>query len=156
MSENCFISGAEVKQTLTNLFVEYGLPLALRSDNGVPFASHAVAGLSELSVWLIKLGIVPERIRKGHPEENGRHERMHLTLKKETASPPQYNQARQQQRFNAFRTEFNEQRPHEGLNFNRPAWLYTRNLSKCVIYAFSFSPCRILKNSQGNEPLLAF
>lgn len=121
------ISGAEVKQTLTNLFVEYGLPLAIRSDNGSPFASHAVAGLSELSVWLIKLGIVPERIRKGHPEENGRHERMHLTLKKETASPPQYNQAQQQQRFNAFRTEFNEQRPHEGLNFNRPAWLYTQS-----------------------------
>ncbi|KTC97562.1 DDE-type integrase/transposase/recombinase [Legionella erythra] len=121
------ISGAEVKKTLTYLFVEYGLPLAIRSDNGVPFASHAVAGLSELSVWLIKLGVVPERIRKGHPEENGRHERMHLTLKKETASPPQYNQVQQQQRFNAFRTEFNEQRPHEALNFNRPAWLYTHS-----------------------------
>jgi len=121
------ISGAEVKKTLTNLFVERGLPLAIRSDNGAPFASHAVAGLSELSVWLIKLGIVPERIRKGHPEENGRHERMHLTLKKETASPPQYNQSQQQQRFNAFRVEFNEQRPHEGLNFNRPAWLYTQS-----------------------------
>ena len=124
------ISGAAVKQTLTNLFVEYGLPSAIRSDNGPPFASHAVAGLSELSVWLIKLGIIPERIRKGHPEENGRHERMHLTLKKETASPPEYNQAQQQQRFNSFRTEFNEQRPHEGLNFNRPAWLYTQSTRK--------------------------
>jgi transposase InsO family protein len=82
------ISGAKVKKALTHLFLEFGLPWALRSDNGHPFASHAIAGLSELSVWIIKLGIIPERIRKGHPEENGRHERMHLTLKRETASPP--------------------------------------------------------------------
>jgi transposase InsO family protein len=121
------ISGLQVKKTLTHLFMENGLPLAIRSDNGVPFASHAVGGLSELAIWLIKLGIVPERIRKGHPEENGRHERMHLTLKKETASPAKETQAQQQQRFNEFRVEYNEQRPHEGLQFNRPAWLYTRS-----------------------------
>lgn len=118
------ISGAKVKKTLTNLFLECGLPWALRSDNGPPFASHAIAGLSDVSVWLIKLGIVPERIRKGHPEENGRHERMHLTLKRETASPPKKNQAQQQRCFDEFRKEFNEQRPHEGINFNRPVWLY--------------------------------
>jgi putative transposase len=119
------ISGFSVKQTLTRLFLEHGLPLVIRSDNGSPFASRALAGLSELAVWLIKLGIVPERIRKGHPEENGRHERMHLTLKKETAAPPKANQFQQQKSFDVFRTEFNEQRPHEGIEFNRPAWLYT-------------------------------
>ncbi len=117
------VSGAEVKRTLIKLFSEYGLPLAIRSDNGAPFASHAVAGLSELAVWLIKLGIVPERIRKRHSEENGRHER----IKKETASPHQYNQSQQQQRFNVFRTEFNEQRPHEGIDFKRPSWLYMQS-----------------------------
>lgn len=121
------ISGIKVKNALIRLFLEHGLPLAIRSDNGVPFASHAIAGLSELSVWLIKLGIVPERIRKGHPEENDRHERMHLTLKKETASPPKQNMAQQQLLFNAFKKEFNEQRPHEGIQFNRPAWLYTNS-----------------------------
>lgn len=121
------ISGLKVKKILTHVFLEYGLPLAIRSDNGPPFASKAIAGLSELAVWLIKLGIVPERIRKGHPEENGRHERMHLTLKKETASPPQKNQIQQQQRFDEFKKEFNEQRPHEGINFNRPAWLYNHS-----------------------------
>lgn len=70
---------------------------------------------------------MPERIRKGHPEENGRHERMHLTLKKETASPPRKNQAQQQRCFNEFKKIFNEQRPHEGIDFNRPAWLYTHS-----------------------------
>lgn len=137
------ISRIGVKKILRDLFSEYGLPLAIRSDNGAPFASHAIAGLSELSVWLIKLGIVPERIRKGHPEENGRHERMHLTLKKETASPPQYNQRQQQQRFHAFRIEFNEQRPHEGLHFNRPAWLY-RHSNRCF-------PSKVAKVEYGSD-----
>lgn len=118
------ISGEKTKQILTLLFLEFGLPLAIRSDNGAPFAGRGLAGLSSLAVWLIKLGIVPERIRKGHPEENGRHERMHLTLKKETASPPQFDRRQQQECFNNFKTIFNEQRPHEGIGFNRPAWLY--------------------------------
>lgn len=121
------ISGMAVKKTLTGLFLEYGLPLVIRSDNGAPFASHALAGLSEIAVWLIKLGITPERIRKGHPEENGRHERMHLTLKKETATPPKANHLQQQIAFDRFMTEFNEQRPHEGIQFNRPAWLYSNS-----------------------------
>ncbi len=107
--------------------LEYGFPLAIRSDNGTPFASHAIAGLSELSVWIIKLGIVPERIRKGHPEENGRHERMHLALKKKTASPPKQNQTQQQLCFDEFKREFNEQRPHEGIDFKRPGWLYNKS-----------------------------
>lgn len=118
------ISGIQVKRVLTRLFLEFGLPLALRSDNGAPFAGNGLAGLSQLAVWLIQLNIIPERIRSGNPQENGRHERMHLTLKKETASPPQWDQAGQQQCFDDFKKVFNEQRPHEGIEFKRPAWLY--------------------------------
>ena len=118
------IATKNVKDTLTQLFLDCGLPQAIRSDNGSPFASTAIGGLSDLSVWLIKLGIIPERITKGRPQENGRHERMHLTLKKETASPPMKNPKTQQRRFDEFRREFNEDRPHEGIEFNRPAWLY--------------------------------
>jgi putative transposase len=118
------ISLVEAKRVLTLLFSEFGLPLAMRSDNGVPFAGTGLGGLSQLAIWLIKLGIIPERIRKGHPEENGRHERMHFTLKQETALPPQYDQKQQQLCFNSFKTIFNEERPHEGINFNRPSWLY--------------------------------
>lgn len=118
------ISLEQTQGVLTLLFSEFGLPLAIRSDNGVPFAGTGLGGLSQLAIWLIKLGIVPERIRKGHPEENGRHERMHFTLKQETALPPQYDQKKQQACFNKFKTIFNEERPHEGINFNRPAWLY--------------------------------
>jgi putative transposase len=119
------ISGDKTKQVLKNLFLEFGLPFAIRSDNGVPFAGTGLGGLSRLSIWLIKLGITPERIRKGHPQENGRHERMHFTLKQETAFPPQHNHNQQQRRFNQFKKIFNEERPHEGINFERPAWLYT-------------------------------
>ncbi len=118
------ISGLSTQQILTNLFIEFGMPQAIRSDNGSPFASHGLAGLSSLSVWLLKLGITPERIRKGHPEENGRHERMHLTLKKETAMPPKKTQREQQKCFDRFKQMFNEERPHEGINFQRPTWLY--------------------------------
>lgn len=121
------ISGLEVQKVLTRLFIEFGLPLAIRSDNGAPFAGCGLAGLSKVAVWLIKLGIVPERIRKGHPEENGRHERMHLTLKKETASPPQFNQKQQQQSFDQFKKIYNEERPHEGIEFQRPSWLYAQS-----------------------------
>jgi putative transposase len=121
------ISGLEVQKVLTRLFIEFGLPLAIRSDNGSPFAGKGLAGLSQVAVWLIKLGILPERIRKGHPEENGRHERMHLTLKKETASPPQLNQKQQQQRFDEFIKIYNEERPHEGIGFQRPSWIYNQS-----------------------------
>jgi len=119
------ISSLKTKKAHELLFKTYGSPKAIKSDNGVPFASTGIAGLSQLSLWLIKLGVIPERIRKGHPEENGRHERMHLTLKMETAFPPMKNQIAQQARFDAFRKEFNEDRPHEGIDFQRPHWLYS-------------------------------
>jgi hypothetical protein len=99
-------------------------PLAIRSDNGPPFASKAVGGLSELSVWWIKLGIRVERIDHRHPEQNGRHERMHRTLKEETASPPQPSFSRQQREFQRFRRYFNEERPHEALGQQAPAVFY--------------------------------
>jgi transposase InsO family protein len=105
-------------------FREYGLPEAIRSDNGAPFASRAIAGLSRLSVGWMKLGIVPERIQAGHPEQNGRHERMHRTLKQETASPPAAHRRAQQRAFDRFRREYNEQRPHEALGMQTPASLY--------------------------------
>jgi transposase InsO family protein len=105
-------------------FREYGLPRAIRSDNGPPFASRAVAGLSRLSVWWIKLGIEPERIEPGKPQQNGRHERMHLTLKQQTASPPAGTARRQQRRFDEFRREYNEVRPHEALGMKTPEAVY--------------------------------
>jgi len=120
-------SGRAVRPVLEAAFREYGLPRAIRSDNGSPFASRAVAGLSPLSVWWMKLGIVHERITPGCPQENGRHERMHLTLKKETASPPAANPRRQQERFDAFGREFNEDRPHEALGMATPDSCYERS-----------------------------
>lgn len=106
-------------------FRECGLPQAIRTDNGAPFASRAIAGLSRLAVWWMKLGIVPERIAAGHPEQNGRHERMHRTLKQETASPPAANWRAQQRAFDRFRREYNEERPHEALDMQTPAAVYT-------------------------------
>ena len=105
-------------------FREYGLPEAIRSDNGSPFASTGLGGLSQLSVWWVKLGIVLERIVPGRPDQNGRHERMHRTLKRETAVPPSANAAVQQRRFDRFRTVFNHERPHEALNDTVPAQWY--------------------------------
>ena len=108
------------------LFAERGLPLAIRSDNGVPFASgNALFNLSKLSVWWLRLGISIERIKPGRPQQNGRHERMHLTLKKEATRPPGNNSLQQQQRFDDFVQEFNDERPHEGLGMRCPAELYT-------------------------------
>src|SRR5437660_6808708 len=105
-------------------FREYGMPEAIRTDNGPPFASHAVAGLSRLAVWWIKLGIVPERIAAGHPEQNGRHERMHRTLEQELTQPPAANRRKQQQALDCFRQEYNEVRPHEALAMQTPAAFY--------------------------------
>src|SRR5262249_50987940 len=106
-------------------FREYGLPWAIRTDNGPPFASRAIGGLSRLTVWWIKLGIVHERIQPAHPEQNGRHERMHLTLQQETMTPMAANRRAQQRRFDQFRSEYNEQRPHEALGLRTPASCYT-------------------------------
>ena len=105
-------------------FREHGMPEAIRTDNGPPFASSAVAGLSRLAVWWIKLGIVPERIAAGHPEQNGRHERLHRTLKQEAAQPPAANRRKQQQALEEFRREYNEVRPHEALEMRTPASVY--------------------------------
>jgi transposase InsO family protein len=108
------------------LFAERGLPNAIRSDNGVPFASpNALFNLSKLSVWWLRLGIAIERIKPGKPQQNGRHERMHLTLKKETTRPAGINSLQQQAKFDAFVHEFNNQRPHEALNMKYPAEIYT-------------------------------
>jgi len=105
-------------------FREYGLPDAIRSDNGSPFASAGLGGLSQLSVWWIKLGIALERIVPGRPDQNGRHERMHRTLKRETALPPCATAAAQQRSFDRFRTRFNTERPHEALHDTVPAQWY--------------------------------
>ena len=112
------------KAVFEGAFKEFGLPLRMRSDNGTPFASSAVGGLSRLSVWWIKLGITPERIEPGHPEQNGRHERMHRTLKAEVASPPRSDWEAQSAALEAFRHEFNCVRPHEALDFETPASRY--------------------------------
>jgi transposase InsO family protein len=107
------------------LFRERGLPKAIRSDNGVPFASpNALFNLSKLSVWWLRLGIAIERIKPGHPQQNGRHERMHLTLKKEATRPPGHNSLQQQDRFDVFVAEFNQERPHQALGMKCPAELY--------------------------------
>jgi len=115
-----------VISSFERLFRERGLPAAIRSDNGVPFASpNGLYNLSRLSVWWLRLGIAIERIKPGHPQQNGRHERMHLTLKREATRPPGMNMLQQQARFDAFLTEFNEERPHEALAMSCPADRYS-------------------------------
>jgi transposase InsO family protein len=119
--------GAHVWPLLEAAFYEYGLPWALRSDNGAPFASRAVAGLSQLAVKLIKAGVLPERIAAGQPQENGRHERLHLTLKQDTASPPARSLAEQIECFERFREIYNTERPHEALGQVPPGRIYKRS-----------------------------
>jgi len=108
-------------------FREFGLPDRIRSDNGPPFATKALGGLSSLSVQWIKLGILPERIEPGHPEQNGRHERMHRTLKAETASPPSASMTEQQRTFDRFRRIYNDERPHEALDQKPPMTRFDRS-----------------------------
>jgi putative transposase len=114
----------EAQPVLERVFRGVGLPAAIRSDNGSPFSSTGLHGLCALSVWWIKLGIQHQRIRPGAPQENGSHERMHRTLKDETARPPAANRHAQQRRFDRFRKELNEDRPHETLNGDLPAELW--------------------------------
>jgi putative transposase len=116
------------KPVFEALFKKYGLPAAIRTDNGAPFASTGLGGLSQLAVWFIRLGIKPERIKAGHPQENGRHERMHRTLKAATARPPRANQREQQRAFNRFISEYNNERPHEALGMQQPARKYKPSL----------------------------
>lgn len=115
---------AAVQPWFDALFRQFGLPEAIRSDNGVPFASTAGLGLSRLSVWWIELGICPERIDKGKPQQNGRHERMHKTLKADTLKPPAATLREQQVVFDQFREEFNDERPHQALDYKTPASIY--------------------------------
>jgi putative transposase len=106
-------------------FKDFGLPQAIRTDNGVPFASpHALYGLSKLAVWWLRLGIQIERIKPGHPEQNGRHERMHLTLKTEATKPAAANVLQQQARFDTFVDRYNQERPHQALGMQVPSELY--------------------------------
>lgn len=108
----------------TRLFKEYGLPRRIRTDNGVPFATTTLARLSSLSAWWVRLGVLPELIEPGKPQQNGRHERMHRTLKAEATRPPAASLGAQQRKFNRFREEFNNERPHEALDQETPASIY--------------------------------
>jgi hypothetical protein len=116
--------GEHVWPILDAAFREFGLPEVIRSDNGPPFASTAAGGLSWLAVQLIKAGVRPERIKPGKPQQNGRHERLHRTLKQETACPPAANRRAQQRRFDDFCLSFNHDRPHEALGQETPAMHY--------------------------------
>lgn len=112
------------RAVLEGAFQEYGLPERMRSDNGAPFGSNGRGGLTALAVWWMRLGIEPERIQPGRPQQNGSHERMHLTLKQETASPSAGSLRSQQRRFDGFRQEYNHERPHEGLQMSTPGEHY--------------------------------
>jgi len=141
------------KEVFKHLFEKYGLPNAIRSDNGTPFASTALGRLSELSVWWIQLGIRPELIQPGKPQQNGQHERMHRTLKAETTHPPGANLAGQQRLFNRFIREYNQIRPHEGIELLTPASIYkasSRLLPKelpPLVYPAHFETRLVSKNS---------
>jgi transposase InsO family protein len=113
-----------VRPCFTRAFREYGLPLRIRCDNGAPFGSRGAGGLTKLSVWWMRLGIVPLFIRPASPQENGRHERMHRTLKAQTSTPAASDRFEQQARFDTFRRHYNEERPHEALGQRPPAEVY--------------------------------
>lgn len=113
-----------VREQLEGCFRQFGLPDAILSDNGPPFASRGLGGLSRLGVWLLRVGVRPVFIQPGHPEQNGRHERFHATLKRETANPPKATIPAQQRAFNDFQITYNEERPHEALGMDVPAAHY--------------------------------
>ena len=115
---------ASAKPIFEKVFREFGLPERIRTDNGVPFATASLARLSSLSAWWIRLGILPELIEPGKPQQNGRHERMHRTLKAEATRPAAGNLRAQQRKFNSFREEYNQLRPHEAINLETPASVY--------------------------------
>jgi len=121
----------EVRAAVEELFERHGLPEAIRSDNGAPFAGTGAGGLSRLSVGWVKAGIAPERIDRGRPQQNGRHERMHKTLKAETARPPAASKEQQQVRFDRFREDFNANRPHEALGQQPPAAFWRPSPRPC-------------------------
>ena len=121
------ISTDMVKKEFDQLFKRYGLPSRIRTDNGVPFASHSLGGISHLSKWWIRLGIFPERIKPGQPQQNGIHERMHRTLKESAIQPPGRSRRHQQKLFDDFKHEYNEERPHEALEQKTPASEYRKS-----------------------------
>jgi transposase InsO family protein len=118
---------ANTRLQFERAFREYGLPRAVRTDNGAPFASVAIGGLSSLAVWFVKLGIYPERIEPGKPEQNGRHERMHRTLKETAINPPRRTLQEQQRAFDRFKKEYNTERPHEAHGQKTPASVYRQS-----------------------------
>jgi len=119
-----------VKAVFEATFRKYGMPAIIRTDNGAPFASTGLAGLTKLSVWWLRLGIILERISPGHPEQNGRHERLHLTLKQDTIRPAAHNFLQQQAKFDHFQDEYNQARPHESLQMRRPIEVYTTSCKR--------------------------
>jgi putative transposase len=125
----------ETQQTFRRIFQHYGLPRRIRTDNGVPFATTAIGGLSRLAIWWITLGILPERIESGKPQQNGRHERMHRTLKQEAIRPAAASLSSQQRLFDQFQQSYNHERPHEALQQKRPASCY-----QCSIRPYTDTP----------------
>ncbi len=137
---------------LERLFKERGLPVNLRSANGVPFASaHALFHLSKLAVWWLRLGIGMERIQPGPPQQNGRHERMHLTLKKEATQPAAGNFLQQQARFDDFMEVFHHQRPHEALDMQCPAEVLSAFASR--LYGLARYRLSLSRQAHGRHPL---
>ena len=117
-------SVAGARPIFQRLFQQFGLPQYIRTDNGVPFATNTLARLSRLSAWWVRMGVMPQLIEPGNPQQNGRHERMHRTLKAEATRPPAAAMRSQQLKFDCFRREFNTERPHEALDQRTPAELY--------------------------------
>jgi transposase InsO family protein len=142
------------RRVFEGVFKEYGIPEVIRSDNGGPFASRGAGGLSRLSVWWVLLGIRPEFIAKGHPEQNGVHERMHLTLKREATIPVSKDLRGQQRRFDRWREEFNEKRPHEALGMKTPSEVYCgsgrgyERVEKQVEYPEGYEVRRVRRNGE--------
>ncbi|TNF56915.1 transposase [bacterium] len=142
----------DVRNVFKSIFEKYGLPERIRTDNGVPFASISASGLSQLSLWWVRLGIYPERIDAGKPYQNGRHERMHRDLKEKTVKPPAASMTAQQVRLDQFCKEYNEVRPHEALNFKTPSSLYkpsNRSMPKNLL-AFQYPEHYEVRHVQRN------
>jgi len=137
------IADDDAREQCLEVFATHGLPAVMRSDNGVPFSSTGLAGLTRLSVLWLRLGIQLERTRPAHPQDNGRHERMHRTLKQETTRPARANLLQQQERFDSFVDEFNHRRPHEALGMRPPASVYVSSSTKCptTLPALDYPTC---------------
>jgi putative transposase len=148
VSTKCELSQSQFESA----FGQWGLPKAIRTDNGAPFASRGVAGLSRLSAWWVSLGIRHERIEPGHPEQNGRHERFHLTLKQETTRPAAATMLAQQRRFDAFQAHFNTERPHEALAQEFPAEHHQQSSRRYPddVQPLDYSLCDLTKRVAGN------